>query len=180
MSEFLIRPTNGEDVRFSKLISDTIAKSASERGVGVAARTPEYITNKIEEGKGVIALTEDKRDLAGFCYIESWGHQKYVANSGLIVLEEFRGKGLSRMIKEKAFSISRERWPKAKIFSITTSEAVMKINNRLGYKSVGFSQLTDDDEFWEGCSSCAFYDVLKRTDRTKCLCNGMLFDPNEK
>ena len=129
------------------------------------------------EGKAIIALQGDL--LAGFCYIETWSHHRYVANSGLIVNPELRGKGVARKIKEKAFELSRERYPEAKLFGITTSLAVMKINAELGYKPVTFSELTQDEVFWKGCQSCPNYDVLNRTGHKMCLCTGMLFDPEK-
>ena len=39
---------------------------------------------KMREGKAVIAFNQDGI-WAGFCYIETWSHGEYVANSGLIV-----------------------------------------------------------------------------------------------
>ncbi|MFV0522153.1 MAG: GNAT family N-acetyltransferase [Mangrovibacterium sp.] len=157
------------------LINDTIDSASKERGTGIARRTDEYITAKINEGKGIIALEGEK--FAGFCYIESWGHNKFVANSGLIVHKDFRGRGLARLIKAKAFEVSRAKYPNAKIFGLTTGLAVMKINHDLGYHPVTFSELTDDEAFWKGCQSCVNYDILVRTGRSKCLCTGMLFDP---
>ena len=118
--------------------------------------------------------------LAGFCYIETWGHGQYSANSGLIVDPDFRGKGLGRKIKEATFNLARKKYPKAKVFGITTSLAVMKINSSLGYEPVTFSELTDDENFWKGCSGCVNYDILNRTNHHHCLCTGMLFDPNKK
>jgi hypothetical protein len=38
--------------------------------------------------------------------------------------------------------------------------------------------LTDDSEFWKGCQTCKNYDILTRTERSMCLCTGMLYDPN--
>lgn len=153
----------------------TIAEAAKVRGTGIAKRDPEYIKNKMVEGKAIIALSGD--EFAGFCYIESWGHEKFVANSGLIVVDKFRGQGLAKDIKRKAFYLSREKYPNAKIFGLTTGLAVMKINSELGYKPVTFSELTDDDEFWKGCQGCVNYDILMRTNRKHCLCTGMLYDP---
>ena len=149
--------------------------AAHSRGTGIAKRTPEYVRNKIREGKAVIAIDNDK--LAGFCYIETWGHGKFVANSGLVVAEEYRKIGLARKIKAAIFELSREKFPDAKIFGITTSLAVMKINSGLGYKPVTFSELTDDQEFWKGCQSCRNYDILQRNEQKMCLCTGMLHDP---
>jgi len=166
-----------EHIMYSKQISLCIDESAKVRGTGIARRTPKYIANKIENGNAVIALDEDK--FAGFCYIEVWGHGKYVAHSGLIVSPEYRGKGLAKKIKKEVFDISLKQYPRAKIFGITTGQAVMKINYELGYKPVHFSELTDDPEFWKGCQTCKNFDILTRTERKLCLCTGMLHDPNQ-
>ena len=166
---------NESHLKYTSEINDTIDESSKERGTGIARRTDEYISNKMLEGKAIIALDGDK--FAGFCYIESWGHNRFVANSGLIVKKDYRGMGLAKMIKHKAFELSRTRFPDAKLFGLTTGLAVMKINHELGYKPVPFSELTDDEAFWKGCQSCVNYDILRRTNRTKCLCTGMLFDP---
>ncbi len=160
---------------FSEIISDTITDSANVRGTGIAKRTAVYIQQKIENGNAIIAL--DGGEFAGFCYIESWSHGKFVANSGLIVHPDYRGKGLAKKIKEKIFKHSRKKFPNAKVFSITTGLAVMKMNSNLGYKPVTFSELTEDESFWDGCKTCKNYDVLQRTEQKMCLCTGMLFDP---
>ncbi|MBR4802510.1 MAG: GNAT family N-acetyltransferase, partial [Bacteroidales bacterium] len=114
---------------------------------------------------------------AGFSYIETWSHTKFVANSGLIVAPAYRKSGLARKIKQRIFALSREMYPYAKIFSITTGLAVMKINTELGFKPVPFSLLTDDKEFWEGCYGCPNYDILERNDCKICLCTALLYDP---
>ena len=121
----------------------------------------------------------ENNEFAGFCYIEIWGHGKYVAHSGLIVSPDHRGKGLAKQIKKRVFDLSKEKFPNAKIFGITTGKAVMRINYELGYQPVVFSELTDDPEFWKGCQTCKNYDVLTRTERTMCLCTGMLYDPRQ-
>lgn len=159
-------------------ICETISDAAQVRGTGIARRTPEYIMEKMEKGNAVIALDEDT--FAGFCYIESWEHEKFVANSGLIVHPDFRGQGLAKKIKKVVFEHSRVKFPNAKVFSITTGLAVMKMNSELGYKPVTFSELTDDQSFWKGCQTCKNYDVLQRTEQKMCLCTGMLFDPKTK
>ncbi|WP_298237471.1 GNAT family N-acetyltransferase [uncultured Algibacter sp.] len=165
-------------IKYAEAICDTIASSAQVRGTGIARRTPEYVASKMENGNAVIALDNGK--FAGFCYIEKWGHGKFVANSGLIVHPDYRGKGLAKKIKLKVFEHSRNKFPNAKVFSITTGPAVMKMNSDLGYKPVPFSELTDDQTFWDGCQTCKNYDVLTRTNRKMCLCTGMLYDPNAK
>ncbi|MFC2148672.1 GNAT family N-acetyltransferase [Bacteroidota bacterium] len=166
---------NESHFKYAKIISDTIAESANVRGTGIAQRTPEYIIKRLENGNAVIALDGD--NFAGFCYIEVWGHQKFVANSGLIVHPDYRNQGLAKKIKKAIFELSLKKFPEAKIFGITTGLAVMKMNYELGYKPVTFSELTNDPAFWKGCQTCKNFDVLTRTDQKMCLCTGMLYDP---
>lgn len=164
-----------EHAKYAQRICDLIYESALQRGTGIARRSPEYISAKINGGKAVVALDGDK--LVGFSYIECWEHGDYVATSGLIVDPEYRHLGLAGKIKEKTFELARLRFPFAKIFSITTSLPVMKLNSRIGYRPVTFSELTDDEEFWKGCQGCVNYDILQRNNRRMCLCTGMLYDP---
>jgi hypothetical protein len=160
-------------------IEDALYQASLQKGTGIAVRNSEYLKKKIGEGKAVIAVSSEGK-WAGFCYIESWGHNKYVANSGLIVSSAFRGLGLASEIKKRALQLSARLFPGAKLFGLTTSLAVMKINSQLGYKPVTFSELTDDDEFWKGCQTCPYYDILVRTKREDCLCTAMIMDPAEK
>ncbi|WP_345598789.1 GNAT family N-acetyltransferase [Salinimicrobium sp. 3283s] len=169
---------NASHEKYAQVICDTIEESAKIRGTGIARRTPEYILTKMQNGNAVIALEGDR--FAGFCYIEVWSHEKFVANSGLIVHPDFRNRGLAKDIKKAIFELSRKKYPQAKIFGITTGLAVMKINYELGYQPVTFSELTDDESFWKGCQTCKNYDILTRTERKMCLCTGMLYDPVKK
>jgi hypothetical protein len=169
---------NQSHLGYVNTILDTISAAAAKRGTGIAKRSPEYIEKKILEGKAIIALA-DGVEFAGFCYIESWGDKQFVANSGLIVVEKFRGHGLAKAIKKKSFDLSREKFPNAKLFGLTTGLAVMKINSELGYRPVTFSELTHDEAFWKGCEACVNFDILKRNDYRMCLCTGMLYDPEE-
>ena len=119
------------DIHFSKIITDEMAASAAARGTGIAKREPEYIENKMLEGKAIIAVTTEGV-WVGFCYIETWSHGGYVANSGLIVSPHFRKSGVAKRIKAAIFNLSREKYPTAKIFGLTTGLAVMKINSEFG------------------------------------------------
>ncbi len=177
-ASFLIRVAVSDDKIYSTLITDEMEASAKARGTGIAKRTPEYIEQKMDEGKAVIAF-DSKGEWAGFCYIEEWGHGKFVANSGLIVAPQYRKTGVAKQIKKKIFQLSREKYPTAKIFGLTTGLAVMKINSELGYKPVTYSELTDDEKFWNGCKSCVNYDILMSKDRQTCLCTAMLYDPKD-
>lgn len=163
---------------YSEQICSLVYISAQERGTGISKRSPEYISEKMRAGKAVIAISEEKQ-LAGFAYIETWSHNKYVANSGLIVAHQFRQTGLAKRIKKQIFELSRRRYPNAKIFSITTGLAVMKINTEMGFKPVPFSELTTDIEFWNGCKGCKNYDILTRNNFKMCLCTGLLYDPQK-
>lgn len=167
--------------KYVDTILQTITESAKKRGSGIASRTHEYLAQKMRERKAIIALTEDDK-FAGFCYIESWENKQYVANSGLIVVPEYRGHHLATRIKKVAFTLSRLRWPHAKLFGLTSQIAVMRINTALGYVPVTFAQLTQDDAYWAGCGTpeeprCINCDVLARTDRKYCVCTAMLYDP---
>ena len=169
-----------EHEQYVDTILETIAEAAKVRGTGIAKRTHEYVATKMKEAKAVIALRKSDGCFAGFSYIETWGNKQYVTTSGLIVHPDFRGLGLAKRIKDMTFTLARIRWPQAKIFSLTSGAAVMKMNTELGYKPVTFAELTDDESFWKGCEGCINVDVLHRTDRKYCICTGMLFDPTEQ
>ena len=177
MEEIKVMVADSSHEKYVDTILDTITAAAKVRGTGIAKRTHEYVTTKMKEAKAVIALEGEK--FAGFSYIETWGNKQYVTTSGLIVHPDYRGLGVAKRIKDMTFTLARIRWPKAKIFSLTSGAAVMQMNTQLGYKPVTFAELTDDEAFWRGCEGCVNVDVLKRTERKYCICTGMLFDPAE-
>ena len=166
-----------QHISYVEEILDVIEESSKARGTGIARRSPDYVKQKMLEGKAIIALCG--KDFAGFCYIESWSNKEYVVNSGLIVKPKYRGQGLAKRIKMFSFAYSRRLFPEAKLFGITSGAAVLKINNELGYRPVTFEQLTQDPAFWRGCQTCVNYDVLTRTDFKRCICTAMLYDPKE-
>ncbi|MDD2792942.1 MAG: GNAT family N-acetyltransferase [Sediminibacterium sp.] len=174
--QIIVRVANSNDTQYAKIITDEMESSAKARGTGIAKRSPDYVAKKMEEGKAVIAL-EANGDWVGFCYIEVWGHEQFVANSGLIVSPKYRKSGVAKQIKQTIFNLSRQKYPNAKIFGLTTGLAVMKINSDLGYEPVTYSELTDDEEFWAGCKSCVNYDILMSKNRKNCMCTAMLYDP---
>ncbi|WP_143960901.1 GNAT family N-acetyltransferase [Litoribacter populi] len=177
--QFIIQVAKEEHLKYADTIVEEMANSAQARGTGIAKRSPEYIMQKMREGKAVIALSKTG-EWAGFCYIEAWGHEKFVANSGLIVSPNFRKSGLAREIKNAIFKLSRKKYPTAKIFGLTTGAAVMKINSELGYYPVSYSDLTDDEQFWKGCQSCVNYAILTSKNRQNCLCTAMLYVPKNQ
>lgn len=177
-NNIVIRVAIPADKVYATIITDEMGSSAAARGTGIAKRTPAYIEQKIDEGKAVIALT-DLNEWVGFCYIETWSHGEYVANSGLIVAPAFRKSGVAKSIKKRIFELSRKLYPEAKIFGLTTGLAVMKINSDLAYEPVTYSELTQDEAFWAGCKSCVNYEILMSKDRKNCMCTAMLYDPKD-
>ncbi len=177
--KFKIQIADPSHQDFAQIICDEMESSAKARGTGIAKRSPDYIKEKMREGKAVIAFTLD--DIwAGFCYIETWSHGEYVANSGLIVAPAFRKSGLAKNIKKKIFDLSQKLYPGAKLFGLTTGLAVMKINSDLGYEPVTYSELTQDEAFWAGCKSCVNYEILMSKERKNCMCTAMLYDPKDQ
>ncbi len=179
MKPYTIQVANSNHFHLAESISKEMEESAKARGTGIAKRTPEYLIKKMEEGKAIIATEDETGDFIGFCYIETWGHGKFVANSGLIVKPEYRKFGVAKEVKHTAFNLSRKKYPDAKLIGITTSLAVMKINSDLGYEPTTFSELPVDQEFWKGCQTCVNFDILSRTEGKICLCTGMIYDPEE-
>lgn len=176
--KILIRVANSGDTHYAETITTEMAESAKARGTGIAKRSPDYVAQKMLDGKAVIALTETG-EWVGFCYIETWSHGEYVANSGLIVSPPYRKTGVAKGIKKKIFELSRQLYPEAKIFGLTTGLAVMKINSDLGYEPVTYSELTQDEAFWAGCKSCVNYEILMSKERKNCFCTAMLYDPKD-
>jgi hypothetical protein len=162
------------DIKYVYPILKEMEASARARGTGIAKRSPQSLCQKIYEGKAVIALAENG-DWAGFSYIESWSNGEFVSNSGLIVNPAYRGSGVARAIKEEIFSLSRSKYPHAKIFSITTGAAVMKLNHEFGFRPVPYLEITRDEKFWDQCRHCVNHAILESQGRQRCLCTAMLF-----
>ena len=175
-NNIIIKIAQSSESVYAETITTCMEESAKARGTGIAKRSPQYIADKMKEGKAVIALT-NTGEWVGFCYIETWSHGAFVANSGLIVRPDYRKSGVAKSIKKKIFELSRELFPGAKIFGLTTGLAVMKINSELGYEPVTYSELTQDEEFWAGCKSCVNYEILISKERKNCMCTAMLYDP---
>ena len=178
MKDIRILVADASHEKYVDEILDTIHEAAKRRGTGIAERTHEYVATKMKEGKAVLALDEDDR-FVGFSYIETWGNKAYVTSSGLIVHPDYQGLGVAKRIKDYTFTLARVRWPHAKIFSLTSGDAVMKMNTELGYVPVSFGQLTDDEAFWRGCRGCINHPILEMKQRKFCICTGMLYDPEQ-
>lgn len=175
-SIIFVRVATSADAKYSEEIVAETQSSALLRGSGISKRTPASIVEKMNAGKAVIAVTA-AGEWVGFSYFESWEKETFISNSGLIVAPKFRNSGVAKSIKNRIFSLSRRIYPDAKIFSITSGAAIMKMNNQLGFESVTFAQITRDPAFWEGCKSCINYPILESKNRSNCLCTAMLFSP---
>lgn len=157
-----------------------MADSAAKRGTGIAVRPPQYAMKKMDDGLAVIAVNAHTDEWAGFCYSEVWQHEKYVANSGLIVSPKHRGRGISKEIKIKLFELCRSKFPAAKLFSLTASPAVIHVNAALGYKTVPYSDFMNDELFLTGCNSWVNYLDLMSGAKGNLNYTAMVFDPNEQ
>lgn len=174
----IIRKATKADAKYAVQIAEETERSAIARGSGIAKRSPESILEKMAEGKAVIAVAATG-EWAGFSYFEVWAHGEFISNSGLIVSPAFRKGGVARAIKKKVFSLGRRKYPDAKVFSITTGLAIMKLNTRLGFEPVTYNEITQEPSFWQGCRSCVNYPVLQSKGFGNCLCTAMLFTPRK-
>jgi hypothetical protein len=174
--QITIRLAEAGDIIYAEEIIEEMQVSAIARGSGISKRSPMEICEKILAGNAVIALS-GAGNWAGFSYIAVWEYGKFVSNSGLIVSPAYRNAGIARGIKDKIFQLSRQKYPNACIFSITSGSAIMKLNTQLGFEPVTYAEITHDETFWAGCKSCVNYDVLNRKNKCNCLCTAMLFDP---
>jgi GNAT superfamily N-acetyltransferase len=178
-SDIIVRVARESDEKYAECITTEMEDSAIKRGTGISKRSPEYIRDKMRQGKAVIALTTGGTWI-GFSYIEEWSNGEFVSNSGLIVDPAWRGKGIATRIKETVFQLARKTYPHAKIFSITTSMAIMKLNTSLGFVPVVFDAITHDARFWQGCKSCANFGILESKGYKNCLCTAMLFNYEQR
>jgi len=172
----IVRAAIAADVVFADEIIHEMESSAIARGSGISKRSAASVIEKIDTGKAIVAVTE-KGEWAGFSYIETWDDGKFVSNSGLIVSPKHRNQGVASEIKTQIFELSKTKYPSAKIFSITSGLAIMKMNTRLGFEPVTYSEVAREAKFWDGCKSCVNYNVLQSKNRCNCLCTAMLFDP---
>ena len=175
-TDVIIRRTCLADCKYAVQISREMEASARARGTGIGRRSPESIGNKMAEGNAVIALTQDGQ-WVGYIYLEAYEHGCFVSHCGLIVAPDWRRLGIATQMKEYIFWLTREKYPEAKIFGITTTLATMRINSKLGLQPVTFSEITQDSSFWSKCEQCVNYQNLKNTGFRNCYCTAMMFDP---
>ena len=177
--DIILRLATVEDSIFAKAITDEMHDSAVIRGCGISRRSPESVIQKMQEGKVIIAVTS-ANEWVGFSYIETYENNEFVSNSGLIVAPAYRKCGVAKSIKQRIFDLSRTLYPHAKIFSITTGAAVMKMNTRLGFEAVTYGEITKEKKFWEGCKSCVNFNILENKSYKNCFCTAMLYSPEQE
>ena len=49
--QIIVRVATPEDKKYAVIITDEMEASANARGTGIARRTPEYVSQKMDEGK---------------------------------------------------------------------------------------------------------------------------------
>lgn len=172
--ELVCRLATTKDEVYAEAICSQMHDSAVARGCGISKREPAQLIEKMKTGKAIIAINS-KGEWVGFSYIEVYENGEYVSNSGLIVSPEYRKQGVAWEIKQRIFDLSRALYPKAKIFSITSGGAVMKMNSKLGFEPVPYAEITKDPKFWAGCRSCVNHDILLSKNCQNCFCTAMLF-----
>ena len=172
----IVRPAIPSDVIFASQIIHEMESSAIARGSGISKRSAASIIEKIDTGKAIVAVTESG-EWVGFSYIETWDNEQFISNSGLIVSPGHRNQGVASAIKTKIFELSCNKYPLAKVFSITSGAAIMKMNTKLGFEPVTYAEVAQERSFWDGCKSCVNYKVLQSKNRCNCLCTAMLFNP---
>lgn len=164
------------DQQYANDIAHEINISALLRKVAIAPRNGDYIFQKMIDGLAVIAIDNTTEEWAGFCALDVWDHQKYVANTGLIVKPKYRGKNLSDLLKHKLFELARIKFPSAKVFSLTNKEKIKKVNIDLGFKEVETREIMLDPYFNTGMNSWVdFIELLKQSDESGH--KAMVFDP---
>ena len=171
------RAATHEDYIYIPEIVQAIALSATRRKVSKGLRSPEYIAQKIKSGLAVISIQPQTKTWLGFAYLEVWEHQKYVAGSGLIVSPPYRGIGVAKAIKQELFSLSRTKFPEARILSLTTNPAVIHANLELGYQYVSHDHIVNDQLFQEGRHSWIDFKKLMKSEQSKKKYVAMIFDP---
>ena len=172
--KIIVRVSNITDLVYVNTITDEIDKASADPSTSILKRSASLIAEKIMSGNAIIAVTTTGK-WVGFCYLQEWSHGKFVANCGLVVAAKFRRMGIALRIKKQIVVLSKKIYPEAKLFGLTTSLAVMKVNTDLGYKPVTYASITNDDGFWSGCRQCANYAILEARERKNCLCTAMMY-----
>lgn len=164
------------DQQYADNIAHEISISALLRNVAIEPRTGDYIFQKMIDGLAVIAIDNETEEWIGFCALDVWNHQRYVANTGLIVKPKYRGKNVSNLLKNKLFELARIKFPSAKIFSLTNKELIKKINIDLGFQEVEAREILYDPYFNTGMNSWVdFIELLKHSEESGH--KAMVFDP---
>ena len=58
-TNLIFRTAQEADIHYAETITTEMERSAKVRGTGIAKRSPDYIAQKMIDGKAVIALTKD-------------------------------------------------------------------------------------------------------------------------
>jgi ribosomal protein S18 acetylase RimI-like enzyme len=148
---------------------------AAQEGAAVAARTPSYLERLMRERKAVLALARGR--LVGFVFLQAWDGGAFVSHSGLVVDPAFRGAGVARALKEKILVLTRRRFPRAAIVSLTRAPEVLRMNRRLGFRRVSQADLPRDPAFWKACRTCPYYESPARPKGERCCCRATRYDP---
>ena len=87
-----------EHLCYAQTVSTLLEASAKARRTGRGWRDPEFIASKMLEGNAIIALHHDQ--LVGFCYLQTYEQETFVAHSGLVVDPAYRKQKLARPLRQ--------------------------------------------------------------------------------
>ena len=167
-----VRVAGPGDVVHAEAIAEAICREVEAGAIGMALRTPELLRAKMLAGDALIATRGGH--WAGFCYLSPWEGGRFVSTSALIVPQPFRGLGTARLLKHASLELARRRYPGARLFGITMSPSVAKINLELGLRQVPYSEITSDPGFWQGCETCPFHAELVANRGVTCRCRAFV------
>jgi hypothetical protein len=170
----VVRLATEHDQRFVQNIITEIEIASQIKGTGICKREPAFISQKITEGNAVMAVTPSGA-WAGFCYIQPHDNGQFVSSCALVISRNFRNRGIASQIKAQVLALAKNKYPAARIFGLTTSHVVERINAQLNYVEVSYAEVTQADTFWQSCRSCENYQLLLQQDKKKCLCKAMVY-----
>jgi len=177
-----VRRAAESDLQFVPSVASAIDDEVAAGAIGIARRSAADLASRIRTGEAIIALAAEATsdhapagaDWAGFCYVAAWEEGRFVSTSGLIVAPQHRGRGLAKRLKERALELAAERYPGAIAFGLSTSSAVARINEELGFRAASYSALPADSAFWDGCRTCPLHADLVANERRTCHCRAVI------
>ena len=168
-----VKRTNENHLRYADEIYGLMR---TEEVAGVVKRSLEYLKWKIYNKEGIIALDSDDK-LVGFCNLSTWDDGNFTEISSVIIVPDYRGKGISKQILSQVIDIVRSDNSETKIITFALPNGpILKSCSALGLVSETYEKLPLEEKFWHYCEGCKNHDVLIRNNKTRCLCKVMVLN----